>query len=176
MQKNFNRTWRDQLEKFYLKSLDHQGINFKTNDIKGLRNKVLLTEIEAIRDERLKKEQPKPDSSENSESESLPIVNSNQPHMIQVYPDKAMIDIACNLIIHHVKRQTSTHKEDKQKIKQLMRHFIPDLFATRRGELSDDECEDEEEPMDVQEAEGPKSSSSPGKLFSFFSLIILTFS
>ncbi len=24
-----NKTWRDQLEKYYLKSLDHQGINFK---------------------------------------------------------------------------------------------------------------------------------------------------
>jgi paired amphipathic helix protein Sin3a len=28
-QKSFNKTWRDQLEKYYLKSLDHQGINFK---------------------------------------------------------------------------------------------------------------------------------------------------
>lgn len=164
MQKNFNRTWRDQLEKFYLKSLDHQGINFKTNDSKGLRNKVLLTDIEAIRDERQKQEQEKqqePAAAATGESASVPAVVNAQPHMIQVYPDKAMIDVACNLIIHHVKRQTSTHKEDKQKIKQLMRHFIPDLFATRRGELSDDECEDEEEPMDVQETEGPKSANSP---------------
>ena len=28
-QRSFNKTWRDQLEKYYLKSLDHQGINFK---------------------------------------------------------------------------------------------------------------------------------------------------
>lgn len=100
---------------------------------------------------RQKEEQEK--EAANSESASL---TPYQPHMFHVYPDKSMIDIACNLIIHHVKRQTSIHKEDKQKIKQLMRHFIPDLFATQRGELSDDECEDEEEQMEVQEEE-PKS-------------------
>ena len=32
-QKSFNKTWRDQLEKYYLKSLDHQGINFKQVNI-----------------------------------------------------------------------------------------------------------------------------------------------
>lgn len=40
--------WREQNEKYYLKSLDHQGINFKTNDTKALRSKSLLNEIEAI--------------------------------------------------------------------------------------------------------------------------------
>ena len=28
-QRNFNKIWREQNEKYYLKSLDHQGINFK---------------------------------------------------------------------------------------------------------------------------------------------------
>ena len=31
------------------------------------------------------------------------------------------------------------HKEDKQRIKQLLKHFMPDFFFTPRGELSDDE-------------------------------------
>ena len=42
--------WREQNEKYYLKSLDHQGINFKTSDVKALRSKSLLNEIEAIYD------------------------------------------------------------------------------------------------------------------------------
>ncbi|KAG9331276.1 hypothetical protein JZ751_019543 [Albula glossodonta] len=33
-QRGFNRIWREQNEKHYLKSLDHQGINFKQNDTK----------------------------------------------------------------------------------------------------------------------------------------------
>lgn len=50
-QRNFNRIWREQNEKYYLKSLDHQGINFKQNDIKAIRSKALLNEIETIYDE-----------------------------------------------------------------------------------------------------------------------------
>ncbi len=43
--------WREQYEKAYLKSLDHQGVNFKQNDMKALRSKSLLNEIESIYDE-----------------------------------------------------------------------------------------------------------------------------
>lgn len=50
-QKGFNKQWRDQNEKYYLKSLDHQGINFKQNDIKALRSKSLFNEIETLYDE-----------------------------------------------------------------------------------------------------------------------------
>lgn len=50
-QKGFNKQWRDQNEKYYLKSLDHQGITFKQNDIKALRSKSLFNEIETLYDE-----------------------------------------------------------------------------------------------------------------------------
>lgn len=139
-QKQFNKLWREQLEKYYLKSLDHQGITFKQNDIKNLRTKSLMNEIESVCDER-QQEQTSP-----AQTNQL----LYQPHLVSVYPDKAMIEVACNLIIHHVKRQTSIHKEDKEKIKQLMRHFVPDLFATPRGELSDDEFDDDDKNTDLK--------------------------
>lgn len=50
-QRGFNKIWREQNEKYYLKSLDHQGINFKQNDTKMLRSKTLLNEIEILYDE-----------------------------------------------------------------------------------------------------------------------------
>lgn len=50
-QKGFNKIWREQNEKYYLKSLDHQGINFKQTDVKALRSKSLFNEIETIFDE-----------------------------------------------------------------------------------------------------------------------------
>lgn len=50
-QKGFNKQWREQNEKYYLKSLDHQGINFKQNDTKALRSKSLFNEIETLYDE-----------------------------------------------------------------------------------------------------------------------------
>ena len=43
--------WKEQNEKYYLKSLDHQGMTFKQNDIKALRGKSLLNEIENILEE-----------------------------------------------------------------------------------------------------------------------------
>lgn len=50
-QRGFNKIWREQNEKYYLKSLDHQGINFKQNDLKAIRSKALLNEVETIFDE-----------------------------------------------------------------------------------------------------------------------------
>lgn len=136
-QRGFNKVWREQNEKYYLKSLDHQGINFKQNDTKVLRSKSLLSEIETIYDERQEQ------SSEDNAG----------PHLSLAYEDKQILDDAASLIIHHVKRQTGIQKEDKYKIKQIMYHFIPDLLFAQRGELSDVE-EEEEEEMDVDEGSG----------------------
>lgn len=150
-QKQFNKIWREQNEKYYLKSLDHQGISFKQNDIKYLRSKSLINEIESIYEER---------HEQNEENADIPGCSlTTGSHMQFVYGNKEMIEHACNLIIHHVKRQTSIHKEDKQKIKQLLRQFIPDLFATSRGALSDDE-EEEDDEMDVDSADPPESERS----------------
>ncbi|XP_021549741.1 paired amphipathic helix protein Sin3a isoform X4 [Neomonachus schauinslandi] len=140
-QRGFNKVWREQNEKYYLKSLDHQGINFKQNDTKVLRSKSLLNEIESIYDER--QEQATEDNA------GVPV----GPHLSLAYEDKQILEDAAALIIHHVKRQTGIQKEDKYKIKQIMHHFIPDLLFAQRGDLSDVE-EEEEEEMDVDEATG----------------------
>lgn len=65
--------------------------------------------------------------------------------MIFSYEDKQILEDAASLIIYHVKRQPTIHKEDKDQIKRIVHHFIPDLFFSRRGELSDtEEWTDEE--------------------------------
>ncbi|XP_072020842.1 paired amphipathic helix protein Sin3a-like [Amphiura filiformis] len=136
-QRNFNKIWREQNEKYYLKSLDHQGINFKQSDTKALRSKSLLNEIEAIFFERQ-------EGDPNSTS-----------HLGFSYMDKHVLDDAAQLLIHHVKRQTGIHKEEKQKIKQLLLHFLPDFMFLERGELSDDEDEDDED----METDEPRDTS-----------------
>lgn len=65
--------------------------------------------------------------------------------MSLMYEDSQILEDAAALIIHHVKRQSSIHKDDKYKIKQIIYHFIPDMLFARRGELSDVEEEEEEE-------------------------------
>ncbi|XP_078285850.1 SIN3 transcription regulator family member Aa isoform X2 [Rhinoraja longicauda] len=144
-QRGFNKIWREQNEKYYLKSLDHQGINFKQNDTKTLRSKSLLNEIESIYDER-----------QELASEDHAHVPFGS-HLTFVYEDKQIMEDAASLIIHHVKRQAGIQKEDKYKIKQIIYHFIPDLLFAQRGELSDVEDEkddDEDDEMDMEESTG----------------------
>ncbi|XP_072290722.1 SIN3 transcription regulator family member Aa [Eucyclogobius newberryi] len=148
-QRGFNKIWREQNEKYYLKSLDHQGINFKQNDTKVLRSKSLLNEIESIYDER---------QEQASEENTSP---PSGPHMTLSYDDHQILEDAASLIIHHVKRQTGINKEDKYKIKQVIHHFIPDVLFAQRGELSDAEEEDEEDEEELEDG-SKKQNGVPG--------------
>ncbi|CAJ0967159.1 unnamed protein product [Ranitomeya imitator] len=149
-QRGFNKIWREQNEKYYLKSLDHQGINYKQIDTKVLRSKSLLNEIESIYDER--QEQASEDNS------GVP----TGPHLSLTYEDKQILEDAASLIIHHVKRQTGIQKEDKYKIKQIIYHFIPDLLFSQRGELSDVEEEEEEETAETEDGVTKKHNGVVG--------------
>ncbi|CAG9766340.1 unnamed protein product [Ceutorhynchus assimilis] len=142
-QKGFNKIWREQNEKYYLKSLDHTGINFKQTDLKAIRSKSLFNEIESIFDDR----------HEQTEEGADPPTG---PHIVVPYREKSILDDAANLLIHHVKRQTGIQKGEKRKIKQLLRHFLPDLFFHSRQPLSDDEREEDDENEDK-----PSPNSSP---------------
>ncbi|KAK7790679.1 hypothetical protein R5R35_008201 [Gryllus longicercus] len=155
-QKGFNKLWREQNEKYYLKSLDHQGINFKQNDLKALRSKSLFNEIETLYDERH-------EQAEEGDADSGG-VNAGGPHLVLPYKDRSVLDDAANLLIHHVKRQTGIHKEDKQRIKLLLRQFLPDMFSHPRQQLSDDERddEDEKEEVDLETCTPPGNSTNSG--------------
>nr|CAB3266076.1 paired amphipathic helix protein Sin3a [Phallusia mammillata] len=146
-QHQFNKVWRNQSEKYYLKSLDHQGISFKANDTRFLRSKSLLNEIETAYDER----------QEATES-------TTGPHMTLVYEDKSIMDDAASLIIHHVKRQSGIHKDDKQKVRQVMYQVIPDLyFAPRGNQPSDDDDDDDDEETDGEKVDKTQSGKAHSK-------------
>ena len=78
------------------------------------------------------------------------------------YQDPAILDDANNLLIHHVKRQTSIHKEDKQKIKLLLRHFLMDTFKHPRQELSEDEREEEDDSSNKEDNESDTGNTVTG--------------
>ena len=54
-QRRFHKIWREQSEKFYLKSLDHQSLTFKQTDLKHIKSKQLINAIEMLYDERHEK-------------------------------------------------------------------------------------------------------------------------
>merc|ERR1712080_433314 len=74
---------------------------FKQNDIRAIRSKSLLNEIETLYDE----QHEQMEQTGNS-------YNYGVPHLTLNYRDKAVLDDASSLLIHHVKRQTSIHKEN----------------------------------------------------------------
>merc|ERR1712227_599084 len=148
VQKQFNKIWRDQNEKYYLKSLDHQGMIFKQNDIRAIRSKSLLNEIETLYDERHEQLEQNGDT-----------VVTGIPHLTLQYRDKTVLDDAANLLIHHVKRQSNIHKEDKQKIKALLKQSLPDIFFHPRQEMSDTESEKEEDESEKDESDNEDSKN-----------------
>nr|XP_061791090.1 paired amphipathic helix protein Sin3b-like isoform X2 [Nerophis lumbriciformis] len=143
-QQGFNKIWREQYEKAYLKSLDHQGVNFKQNDMKALRSKSLLNEIESVYDERQEQSTEEGGVGQQARNGSSS-ASASEPHMVFTYEDKQVLEDAAALIIYHVKRQPTIHKDDKDHIKRIIQHFVPDLFFSRRGELSDTEDWTDEE-------------------------------
>jgi paired amphipathic helix protein Sin3a len=92
VQKNFNKIWRDQNEKYYLKSLDHQSLMFKQSDIRNLRSKSLLNEIETLYDERHEQ------SEDNENGAAAHPVAQEGPHMTLIYQDFTILDDANNLV------------------------------------------------------------------------------
>ena len=88
VQKQFNKIWREQNEKYYLKSLDHQGIIFKQNDVRFIRSKSLLNEIETLYDE----------AHEAEEQSGQP---SAGPHITLHYKVSTMLIISQSLIIKY---------------------------------------------------------------------------
>ncbi|KAG7267798.1 hypothetical protein CRUP_003217 [Coryphaenoides rupestris] len=157
-QQGFNKIWREQYEKAYLKSLDHQGVNFKQNDMKALRSKSLLNEIESVYDERQEQSTEEGGVGQQGRCGSgsgagAGAATASEPHMMFTYDDKQILEDAAALIIYHVKRQPAIHKDEKDHIKRIIQHFVPDLFFARRGELSDTEDWTDEE-AEMEESAG----------------------
>ncbi|XP_067943768.1 paired amphipathic helix protein Sin3a-like isoform X2 [Watersipora subatra] len=156
-QRQFNKIWAEQNEKYYLKSLDHQGIHFKQADTKSLRSKSLLNEIEAIYDA----EQNYRKQTETEAADETPTLAPTgddalkKPHLTFTYKNPTLVDDALSLIIHHARRQASIQKEDKQLIKQLIKQNVQRFFFRTAAPLSDDEDDDEVSEEDKEDSKPP---------------------
>jgi paired amphipathic helix protein Sin3a len=108
-QKHFNRMWKDLLDKNYLKSMDHQGMNFRATDQKFLRPKNLLNEIEATCDEMALQG------------------NENKAHYHTRVPDRRVIKDATSLIMHAVRKHNLT-KPEKEQVKEIVNRWLPSFL------------------------------------------------
>uniref|UniRef100_A0A0N5AGI1 HDAC_interact domain-containing protein n=1 Tax=Syphacia muris TaxID=451379 RepID=A0A0N5AGI1_9BILA len=138
-QAGFNRVWREQTEKYYGKSLDHQALTFKQNDLKLLRSKMIIHNFETLYDER-----------ETRMEEGGPAESG--PHCIFDYPstDTSVFYDVNDLIIHYVKRQQNIQKEEKKQAKRFLKRLIPEFFNIPSQPMSDEE--DDEISQSTDEA------------------------
>uniref|UniRef100_A0A8C2P4H4 Histone deacetylase interacting domain-containing protein n=1 Tax=Capra hircus TaxID=9925 RepID=A0A8C2P4H4_CAPHI len=155
-QQGFNKIWREQYEKAYLKSLDHQAVNFKQNDTKALRSKSLLNEIESVYDEH---------QEQHSEGRSAP---SSEPHLIFVYEDRQILEDAAALISYYVRRQPAIQKEDQGTIHQLVHQFVPSLFFSQQLDLGASEDSADEGRASPQGQPQPPQHKPLDDVYSLF--------
>ncbi|KAL3085001.1 hypothetical protein niasHS_010070 [Heterodera schachtii] len=118
LRKEYNEIWRDQVEKNYLKSLDHQALTFKANDLKDIRSKGFIQQLENIYTENLQKAI----ASGESEADFGPQVAIEYP------PDPQVFHETNELLLHYIKRQPNIPKREKAKIKEVLHSIIPKLF------------------------------------------------
>jgi len=72
------------------------------------------------------------------------------PLLVVTLSRVAVRDDAVSLLIHHVKRQSSVHVDDKRKIKRLLRQTLASLLhmSCAMEPVSDDEDEQDDELID----------------------------
>ncbi|CAJ0572371.1 unnamed protein product, partial [Mesorhabditis spiculigera] len=153
-----NDIWKEHIEKYFYRAMDHQSNAAKALDAKWMRHKTLIHQIEKLFDERQRR-------SEVGE------VSDEGPHLILMYPsDMTIIHDVNDLLLHHVRR--GYQKEEKEKMKEVIRKWIPEWFAVQREPDSEDEeastSTAEDTPLKrrtrLQEKLSKRKSGDPEKL------------
>lgn len=78
--------------------------------------------------------------------------STNEPHLIFIYEDKQILEDAASLISYYVKRQPTIQKEDQATIRQIVHHFIPELFFSPPPEhsISEESTDEDREHHQAQ--------------------------
>lgn len=120
-QREWNKVWREIDARNYQKSLDHQGINFKTTDKKAITAKTFLNQIESARDEQMSRRASLID----------PLFARTRPryHLTFVIEDTDVLLDLFKLTFSLLDRmQHHVSVADRRRIEGFLRSFIPLFF------------------------------------------------
>ncbi|KAH7882268.1 hypothetical protein F5I97DRAFT_1816924 [Phlebopus sp. FC_14] len=164
-QREWNKIWREVDARNYQKSLDHQGITFKTADKKAITARAFVSQIEAARDEQMDKRASYID----------PLFARTRPkHQLAFeVEDEAVLQDVVKMTLSLLDRtQGQINLVDRKKIEGFLRSFIPLFFAidpetfnrgfavtqeTMDGEVGDDGNSAAEEADTASTASGSSS-------------------
>lgn len=128
-QREWNKVWREVDGRNYYKSLDHQSVNFKTNDKKAWTPKPLISEIEAKRAEQAKERAKFTDP---TQARTLP-----KDHYAFKLDDVGVLQDCVKVILAFVERTTSAQysRQDKIHLESFLHSFIPLFFMLDPAEF-----------------------------------------
>lgn len=122
LQREWEKVWREQTNKIFWKSLDHQGIAVKAADKRQFQPKVLQTEIQVRYEEQRRQK----------------IVSWNNVPKYQfkyIFDDLRVIQDACHLILTHLQNNFICNDADKSRLETFIKTFIPTFFDLDRDDF-----------------------------------------
>ncbi|KAG4306290.1 hypothetical protein PORY_000278 [Pneumocystis oryctolagi] len=114
-QREWNKVWRETEYKNFYKSLDHQGITFKSNDKKAITSRILLAEIDTLR------KQQREACINHSKSKS------KSQFKYEFQDQDILIDALC-LLSKQLEHAPGISVNDKEKLEKFLKYFFPLFF------------------------------------------------
>ena len=111
-QREWEKVWREQTQKMFWKSLDHQAANVKTNDRRQFQTKTLQGEVQ-VRYEELK-------AKDGKDVDNMD--NMNKPQIDLEISDIDVVVDATWLVLVHIEAQGAT---DNPRLAPFIREFVP---------------------------------------------------
>ncbi|KAF8122876.1 hypothetical protein EV363DRAFT_1552445, partial [Boletus edulis] len=121
-QREWNKIWREVDARNYHKSLDHQAINFKTTDKKATSARAFISQIEAVRDEKMDKRASYID----------PLFTRTRPRHQLAYDieDVGVLQDVIKMTLSLLDRtQGQINGADRKRVEAFLRSFIPLFFV-----------------------------------------------
>ncbi|KLT42069.1 hypothetical protein CC85DRAFT_285843 [Cutaneotrichosporon oleaginosum] len=127
-QREWNRVWREQDAKNFYKALDHQGVTFKSQDKKTIAPKTIIAEIEARRREQV--------NARNAMAQPGAQPRPRHQYAFE-FKDVEVLKDALKLVFGFLDRMATINQNDKERIEQQLRDFIPTFFMFDKEEFDD---------------------------------------
>ncbi|KAI4101267.1 MAG: hypothetical protein L6R37_005009 [Teloschistes peruensis] len=114
--REWEKVWRDQTQKMFWKSLDHQGISAKVNDKRQYQPKQLQNEIQTLYESQRQQR----------------ALFGKPPERCQLtydFKDEGVVQDACHLMLTHLHHSDKGTDDDKRRVERFLLTFIPTFFG-----------------------------------------------
>ncbi|KAL9101497.1 MAG: hypothetical protein Q9163_003245 [Psora crenata] len=138
-QREWEKVWREQTNRIFWKSLDHQGINVKIQDKRQFQPKVLHTEIQAKYEEQRRQR-------------IIPWTSVPKYQFKYEFPDMDVVYDCCHLILTQLHHNHVGNDVDKTRLDTFIKTFISTFFDIDRDAF-------EEKMTDIYDATPPSEDA-----------------